>query len=186
MVASADTVGIGLLTFDPDTPIPAAFDITNLTGVNAIPPTFPITTQLTITVTSLIANLQVGGTLTLPGSDFTVVDASGDVDCTVAGDASTGGCDFAAHPLLSATLTGTLSPLTGLAGLPAGDARILGTFTTTITPGCGTTLTAGCDAAEIDATAVPEPSAWILFATVLIGVLVGHKIRGGAEGTGAA
>ena len=92
---------------------------------------------------------------------------------------------------MSAVLTGTLSPLTGLAGLPAGDTGILATFTTTILPntGCGpngdtvTTLTAGCDAAVINATgvnpaAVPEPATWMLLFSALIGLLVGCKVTG--------
>jgi hypothetical protein len=190
-IASADTIGVGELTYDA---LPAAtFDITNLTGANSAidPIDFPISTQLTITVTSLVANVQGGGPITISGSDFTVADAQDDLNCTVAGDAGTGGCDFSAYTLLSATLTGTLSPLTGLAGLPAGDTKILGTFTATILPnaGCGpkgdtgTTLTAGCDAATINATgvnpaAVPEPATWMLFSSALIGLLVGCKATG--------
>ena len=176
-IALADPIGVGLLTYDgvPFTS-PAMFDITNLTGANAFAPDFPITTQLTFTITSLVANLQGGGTFTLAGSNFTAVDPQGDLNCTVAGDASTGGCDLAAYNLLSATLTGTLSPLTGLAGLPAGDVGIASAFTVTMTPdaSCGTsgTLTPGCDAAVIYATgiargAVPEPSTWIFVATAL-------------------
>jgi len=192
MVASADAIGVGLLTFDANTlTAPAAFDILNLTGANAFPPDFPFTTQLTISVTNLVANLQGGGTLTILGSRFTVVDPQGDLNCTVAGDAGSGGCDVAAYNILSATLTGTLSPLTGLAGLPAGDSGIASAFTTTITPnaGCGpnegtaTILTAGCDSAVVNATgiprtsSVPEPSTWILSATALIGVLLACKVR---------
>ncbi len=195
MVASADTIGVGLLTFDANTlTAPAAFDILNLTGVNAFPPDFPVTTQVTISVTSLVANLLGGGTLTILGSHYSVVDPEGDVNCTDAGDANSGGCDVAAYSIVSATLTGTLSPLTGLAGLPAGDSGIASAFTTTITPnaGCGddggtnTTLTAGCDSAVINATgipktsSVPEPSTWILSVTALIGVLTACKVRGRA------
>jgi hypothetical protein len=178
-IALADTIGVGLLTYD-GVPLtsPAVFDITNLTGANSFAPDFPITTQLTFTITSLVANLQGGGTLTIDGGNFTSVDPQGDLNCTVAGDASTGGCDLAAYNLLSATLSGTLSPLTGLAGLPAGDIGIANAFTATIMPDaeCGTSgiLTPGCDAAVIYATgvarsAVPEPSTWILLATALAG-----------------
>jgi len=189
-VAFANLIGVGELTFDT---LPAAtFDITNLTGANSAidPIDFPISTQLTITVTSLVANLQGGGTITLSGSDFTLADAQGDLNCSVAGLAGSGGCDFSAYTLLSATLTGTLSPLTGLAGLPAGDTGILSPFTVTILPnaGCGpdggtaTTLTAGCDAAVINATgvnsaAVPEPATWTLLSAALIALLVGYKIN---------
>jgi hypothetical protein len=195
-VAFADLIGVGQLTFDA---LPnATFDILNLTGGNSFPPDFPITTQLTITVTSLVANLQVGGPITILGSDFTP-DAQGDLACLAPGDAGTGGCDFSAYNIVSAVLTGTLSPLTPLGGLPAGDTSILSTFTTTITPtgACGlngvpgTTLTANCDYADINATgvnpsAVPEPATWILLSTALIGLMMGYKVRGRAEETGAA
>ena len=141
MVASADSVGVGFLSFDLGTLTDlssTAFDITNLTGGNADtvddPSPFPITTQLTFTITSLVANVQGGGTITIGAGDFTS-DAAGDLTCSVDGDAKTsGGCNFAAYDLVSATLTGTLSPLTGLAGLPGGDNSILSTFTTTIIP----------------------------------------------------
>jgi hypothetical protein len=177
MIASAGVIGVGLLTYDGNTPYAlAAFDITNFTGGGAFPPDFPITTPLAITVTNLVANLQGGGTIIIPGTDFTVVDSSGDLNCTVTGDASTGGCDFAAHSLVSATLTGKLSPLTGLGGLPPGTS-ILSTFTTTILPGCGPTLTVDCDTAVINASTVPEPATWLLVAPILIGLLAGYKWR---------
>jgi hypothetical protein len=176
-LALADTIGIGLLTYD-GLPLasPTVFDITNLTGANAFAPDFPITTPLTLSITSLVAKIQGGGSFILSGGNFTVVDPQGDLNCTVAGDASTGGCDLAAYRLVSATLTGTLSPVTGLAGLPPGNTGIASAFTATITPdvACGTsgTLTPGCDAAIIYATGVvvPEPSTWVSLATTLAGL----------------
>jgi hypothetical protein len=188
MLANADLIPVGELTFDASTPTAlAAFDITNLTGGNALPPDFPITTQLTITVTSLVADLQGGGTLTLSGNDFIVVDPQGDVNCTVTGDAGSGGCDLSAYNLVSATITGTLSPVSGLAGLPAGVTGIKGSFTTTITPnpGCpsSTTLTPGCDIAVIDAVTVPEPATWTLLCIVLAGLLTGYKFKRSGEVT---
>ncbi len=185
-LATADSIGVGLLTFDLDTATaPAAFDITNLTGMNASVPDFPVTTPLTITVTNLTANLLGGGTITINASDFSVVDTQGDVNCTVVGFAASGGCDFSPYNIVSATLTGTLSPTTGIAGLPPGDTGILSTFSTTITPnvGCGpmggttTTLTAGCDVAVINASAVPEPATPIVPALLMIGLLVSYKLR---------
>jgi hypothetical protein len=192
-LAEADLVPIGVLSFDANTAYAlAAFDISNYTD-GTLAPDFPITTQLTFTVTSLVADIQGGGTLTLDGSFFGGVGAQGDVDCIVAGDAgslTSKGCDFAAYSLVSATLTGTLSPTTGLGGLPAGDTGIAGAFTTTITPnvGCGlsggtsSTLTAGCDSAIINANGtspVPEPSSRTVLAVALMGLLlVGSKLRG--------
>lgn len=184
MLATADPISIGLLTFDTNGG-QAAFNITNLTGGNAFAPSYPVTTQLTITVTSLVAELEGGGTLTIPASDFSVVDPQGDINCSAAGDAASGGCNFAPYNIASATLTGTLSPLTGLAGLPAGDSGIESSFTTTILPdlvacGNGTTLTAGCDSAVINASGVvatPEPATWTLLGIGLIGLVAGYKLR---------
>ncbi len=175
-LANADTIPVGDLTFDQNAST-ATFDITNLTGLNAFPPDFPITTQLTITITSLVAEVQGGGTLSIDGSNFTA-DPSGDLFCTVAGDAGSGGCNFSAHDLVSATLTGTLSPTTGLAGLPAGDTSIESAFTTTITPSCGPTLTTNCDAALINATTpAPEPATWTPLGILLIGLLVSYRFK---------
>jgi hypothetical protein len=76
---------------------------------------------------------------------------------------------------------GTLSPLTGLAGLPAGINEIQSSFTATMTPnagcGTGTTLSPGCDAAVINAATVPEPATWTLLGIVSIGLLAGYKFR---------
>jgi hypothetical protein len=173
--ASAATIKIGLLSLDPGTPTGDSFSIVNLTGLNAFPPDFPIETQLAISVTGLTANTT-GGPLTIGGGVF-ASDAAGNVSCTLAGDAATGGCNFAAYNISSAILTGTLSPVAGLVGLPAGFVGIQSGFTATITPGCGQFLIAGCDVADVEATLVPavapEPSSAMLFATG-IGLLAAY------------
>jgi hypothetical protein len=182
-VAFASTIPIGLFSFDVGTSAGTTFDITNLTGTNAFPPDFPITSLLTIAVTSLTANTT-GGQLIIDGSRFSSVDPQGDVGCTVVGDAGSGGCNFAAYDIMSAILTGTVTPLTGLAGLPTGYTGIANTFTATITPNCGSMfLTAGCDAATINATLVaaeqanvPEPSTGILLCIGLL-ALAGYKLK---------
>jgi hypothetical protein len=172
-VASADQIGVGVLSFDSISPSQSQFDITNLTGTNSFAPDFPISTQLAFTVTSLTLSFTSGPGLVLPGSAFTTVDAEGDVNCTGAG------CNLFGDSITSAVLTGTFSPTTGLAGLPAGDTGILAAFTTTITPGCpgAAGLVAGCDAAIINATgttgvtAAPEPGTLGLAGIGMIGLL---------------
>lgn len=172
-VASADQIGVGVLSFDSISPSQSQFDITNLTGTNSFAPDFPISTLLSITVTSLTVNFTSGPALVLPGSAFTTVDAEGDVNCTGAG------CNLFGDSITSATLAGTFSPTTGLAGLPTGDTGILAAFTATITPGCPgiAILVAGCDAAIINATgtagvtAAPEPGTLGLAGIGMVGLL---------------
>jgi hypothetical protein len=180
--ASAAPIQIGLLSFDSDGAI-STFNITNLTGANALPPDFPLETLVTINVTSLIASTTSGNLTLGPGAFST--DASGNVNCTAAGDASTGGCNFAAYTLTGATLAGTFSPVTGLLGLPPGYVGIESAFTATLAPdpNCGTELTAGCDITVISGTlvaqsqpAVPEPAAAMLLPLGL-GALAAFRAR---------
>jgi len=178
--ASASTIKIGVLSFDDLSGI-QTFDITNLTGANSLSPDYPVATPLTITVTGLTAAKNGGGTLTLTGSAFTT-DASGNVNCTAVGDASLGGCNFAAYDLLSATLTGTLSPTSGLTGLPAGFSGILSPFTVSLLPGAGNNLLTAGDFTDIEATLVadtsqvPEPSTLMLL-QLGIGALGSYRLR---------
>jgi len=170
-IAFADQIAVGDLSYDAISSSTDQFDITNLTGLSAFPPDFPITSLLTFTVSSLVVNFSTGPALNLPGSDFSVVDADGDLDCDAAG------CNLFGDNITSATLSGTLSPTSGLSGLPAGDTGIASGFSTTITPGCGgATLVAGCDTAIIYTTgisggAVPEPN-YLAFCITVIGLAV--------------
>jgi hypothetical protein len=180
-IASASTISIGLFSFDDLGGI-SSFNVTNLTGPAALPPDFPIETPLTITITGLSAARSGGGTLTLGSSAF-ASDAAGNVNCTATGDASTGGCNFAAYDLLSATLTGTLSPTSALLGLPSGFSGIESAFSVTLLPSGGNVLTVG-DFVGIDATLVadttpvpvPEPSTMLLLQAGLT-ALAGRKFR---------
>jgi hypothetical protein len=186
-LASADTVAVGLLSYDAISPIQDQFDITNLTGLAALPPDEPITTPLTFTVSSLVVNFTSGPSLTIPGFDFTIVDTDGDVNCTVLST-----CNLSGDSITSAILTGTLSPTTGLKGLPPGATGIEAGFTTTITPNpvvcTGGTLEAGCDAATIFATTtthvIPEPGTVALVGIGMVGLLlIGcRRLRGAGVG----
>jgi hypothetical protein len=185
-VAAAAPIQIGLFSFDTGTPTGDSFSISNFTGPGALPPDFPLETLLTFSVTSLVAELSGGGTLTVDGSAFTS-DAAGNVTCAEAGDAGTGDCNFAAYELLSATIMGTLAPTSGLLGLPPGFVGIASAFSATLTPSgaCGSFLTAGCEAVVIEATLVPdtgvpvpEPSTIILL-QLGVGALAARRLRFG-------
>jgi len=174
-MASADQITVALLSYDAISATSTEFDITNLTGLNAFPPAVPIATPLTISVTSLLVNLSSGSSLTLPGSDFSITDPQGDLDCTVVA------CNLIGDSITSAILTGTLSPTIGLKGLPPIDTGILAAFHATITPDAthcrGGTLGAGCDTAIIFATGTttPEPGA---FSLVGVGfLLIGLRLK---------
>jgi hypothetical protein len=179
---SAATIQVGVFSFDTGTLAGDIFSITNLTGPNALPPDFPVEPLLTFTVTNLSASLLGGGTLTVDGSKFTT-DGSGNVNCLEPGDAGTGDCNFAAYDLLSATISGILSPTSGLTGLPPGFVGLESAVLATLTPGCGRLLTAGCDAVVIEATLVPEtptqvpePSTGILL-QLGMGALAVYKLQ---------
>jgi hypothetical protein len=172
-VASASPIKIGVFSFD-DLGGEYTFNITNLTGLAAVPPDYPVETALTFDVTSLTASTEGGGTLTLGTSAFTT-DPFGNVNCTAAGDASTGGCNFAAHALVSATLVGTLAPISGLTGLPPGFSGIVSSFSVTVLPTSGPTLAPG-DFADIEATPVPEPST-LMLVQLGVGALGAYKLR---------
>jgi hypothetical protein len=193
--AGAIEVGAGILSYDVVAPSDDQFDITNLTGLDALPTDFPITTPLTFTITSLTVNFTSGPALVLPGADFAEVDAEDDIDCIA------GACNLFGDSITSAVLLGTFSPTTGIAGLPSGTS-ILPAFSdpngdtgSMITPSVGDTLVAGTDLSIISATVgtasstVPEPSAFALagIGFLLLGLVgLGRWLRGVNSGRIAA
>jgi hypothetical protein len=180
--ASAATIQIGLFSYDANTSAGDTFNIFNLTGDLIDDPAFPVETQLAFTVSSFLATLNGGGTLTLGSSAF-ADDGLGNVNCTATGFPTTGGCNFAAFDVTSVTISGTLSPTFGLLGLPAGFVGIESTFQAILTAAPGVFLTPG-DAVIIEAmlvpstppTSVPEPSTMMLL-QLGMGALGGYRYR---------
>jgi hypothetical protein len=176
--ASAATIDVGVLSFD-DTGTGHTFNIVNLTGPGSLS---GVETLLNFDVTSLVAFLEGGGTLTIGNSLFTDDPASGNLDCTTPGLAP-GGCNFEqVNSITGVSLTGTLSPTSGLIGLPPGFDGIESAFSVLLTPSVGPYLTAGLDAVIIQATlvetptTVPEPSTAMLLQLGMV-ALGGYRFR---------
>jgi hypothetical protein len=126
------------------------FDIQNNTGPGS---TTGITTGtggfLTFTVVSLVVSTG-DGLVTLSASDFTADPANaGGLDC------SSAKCNLIGDGgVLGATFTGTISPTSGIVGLPSEDTMLAATITANPPP-----------STNIIATALPEPGAWgLIFA----------------------
>jgi hypothetical protein len=127
-----------------------AFDIQNDTGPGS---TTGITTStggfLTFTVVSLVVTTG-DGIVNLSASDFTA-DAlnAGGLDC------SSAACNLIGDGgVLGAVFTGTISPTSGIVGLPSDDTDLAATITANPPP-----------STNIIATALPEPGAWgLIFA----------------------
>jgi hypothetical protein len=170
--AAASTIAVGYMSWDVNFPGNAgAFDIVNLTGPNAAPSTFPITTLVNLTSLTLVVHFVGGGSATYgPTSGYFSLDPDGE------------SLDGTAIPIggtnpepLSATLTGTFSP-TSISD-PGAD-HILPAFSVTFSD--APNLVDG-DLGVIYATegtggVTPEPGSWILLAIGLVGLLIA---RGG-------
>jgi hypothetical protein len=183
--AAAQTLTVGDLIYYGSTPGSVdQFDIYNFAsdGIGATNSSggSVTATSFAIDVTSLVVDLEGGGTITLPGSDFTTL-ADGDVDCTASA------CNLYGDDITGATLTGTFSA-TGLSGLDPGYTGIEDAFTTSITPGCGTTYlddgsvgdcydTALITATETAAVGTPEPGTWTLLGLGMLGLLLVARKR---------
>jgi hypothetical protein len=171
-IASADDLGVGILSLDPSISGSGdEFDIQNLTGTADLPPDYPVATPLTFDTISLTLNFEDGSTETLTASDFTS-DGFG-------GFLGNGSFDLGGDPILSADLTGTLSPTT--ITLSDGTTETLeGTYTATMTDPSGGPLEE-FDAAEIfastgSAVTTPEPGTSSLLALGIAG-LFGLALR---------
>jgi len=176
MVASADSLPVGILSLDnPSAPTSGQFDITNLTGANALLPDFPVTTGLTFVITSLTVTFASGPADVLHAVDFTS-DGNGGFTGNTSFNLST-------TSIISAILVGTLSP-TGAVDVSGGGTIAIeaamtdksGTPSVTLTDG-GTPLVPG-DLAVLYATPsggggpppVPEPGILFLLGSGLMGL----------------
>jgi hypothetical protein len=144
------------------------FDIVNVTGPNAAPPTFPITTLVSLSNLTLMVNFVGGGSTTFgPASGYFSLDPDGE------------SLDGTAIPIggtnpepLSATLTGTFSPTS--IDDPGADS-ILPAFSATLSD--APNLVDG-DLGVIYATegtvtgTTPEPGSWALLAIGLVGLFI--------------
>ena len=152
------------------------FDIINLTGPNSVPPTFPVVTTVSLSNLDLVVDFVGGGSTTYgPSSGYFTLGADGE---SFNGTAiPIGGTN--PEPM-SATLTGTFSPLS--ISDPGPD-TILSTFSVTFSD---TPFLLDGDFGVIYATegsttgtTVPEPSSLALFVTAAsLLLLQNRKILG--------
>ena len=173
--ALAGTVAVGYVSWDVNFPGNAGeFDITNLTGPNSAGPTFPITTTLNLSNLNLVVDFVGGSTATFgPSSGYFSLAPDGE------------SFDGTAIPIggtnpepLSATLTGTFSPLT--ISDPGTD-HILSTFTVSFsdTPNLVDGDLGVIYATEGgETTGTPEPGTWMLLAMGLVGLAVMRGMKG--------
>jgi uncharacterized OsmC-like protein len=162
--ALAASIPLGFVSWDVSIPgSTGRFDISNLSGGNAAPPDFPITTALSLSSLSLTVNFLGGGT-TVYGSSYFSLNLDG---------FSFDGADIAiggGNPLpIDATLTGTFSTTSITVDSVVGAVTILPTFSASILPSAGNTTLGNGDFGLINVETTtgtggttPEPSSLLL------------------------
>jgi len=168
--ANADAIPVGVLSFDNLNPTGLAGATFGLDVLNATQPFGGslITTQLTLSNLSLIAQLANGTSQLVP---LLATDGLGDFSS---------GQAFTAGDVLSATLTGTFAPL-GVTFADGSTATILSTFSTTLIGASSGPLQDGdlvlFNANTVPANAVPEPRTLVLLILSLAGLLLFDRKR---------
>ena len=167
VAASADSIAVGIFSFDVTGLNTLQFDITNQTGPNSSPfpdTTFPVSSSVFLSSLSLTVNFANGTTQTFGSSYFTL---------------GPDGLSFSGNPLstlnaiTSATLTGKFSTTTF--NLNNGTSvTVLQGFTVTITDPSGGPLQDGDFGIIFASTGkgtTPEPETWTLMGTGLASLL---------------
>jgi hypothetical protein len=181
--AQASLIPIGLLTFDVTIPgSTAQFDIINLTGINASPPDFPVTTSVNLSSLDLIVNFSDGSSQDFGAAAFALsLDGLSFDGPTIA----IGGLVVP----ISATLTGDLSP-TLIDVFGSGSVTVNVAFApASLTDPTGGPLQDG-DFAEIDAVTgggtAPEPGTLLLVGAALLAVALFRRknVSGGSRSGG--
>lgn len=178
--AQGTAIPIGFISWDVNLPGSIGeFDIVNETGPNgSIFPetTFPVTTAVHLSSVSLLVNFSNSTSATFGPLYFTL-----DAD----------GLSFRGAPIpiggtdpvpVSATLTGTLSPVS-VSLNTGGEASLNSVFTATISPELGkamidaTTSNTDPPSTDPDPPSMPEPGTWTLTAIGIGCVAFGKRLR---------
>lgn len=173
--ALADQYNVGAITYDVTGTGTAEFDITNLTGPNALPPDFPIDSSVNLSSLSLTVHFSDGSTVVEPSSYFSLA-----LDGLSWNGSSIGIGGVNPQPT-SATLTGSFSPTSvDVAGV--GTVDILPTFSVSFSD--SPALVDG-DFGLIVATSttvsgVPEANSWFLLGTVIFLIAFARRNKGRA------
>jgi hypothetical protein len=177
--AFADDYPVGVISLDQTGATSGEFDITNYTGVNSLPPDLPVTTDLTINISTLIITFASGPAEVLTAGDFTS-DLNG-------GWLGNNSFNIASDPIISAVLTGTLGPTTGVDVFGVGTISIAAAFddgsgTSSVTlsdPAGALALGDLADINAVSATAVPtpEPGTGALLGVAFAGIVGSMLVR---------